>query len=86
MSKGISEGTSDKLQIALEALRSDPKITDEALATHLSLKRPASARFRRLKALETLNAAEKEEHEVSVSVRNAWATTGALPNGSVAKR
>ena len=80
------ESSSDKLQMALEALKSDPKMTDETLAAHLSLKRPASARFWRLKAVELLNTAEKEESEVGVSVRNAWATTGALTNGSVAKR
>ena len=61
-------------------------MTDETLAAYLSLKRPASARFWRLKAVEILNAAEKGESEVGVSVRNAWATTGALTNGSVAKR
>ena len=83
--KGVSESNPDKLQMALEALKADPKMSDEALAGYLSLKRPASARFWRLKAVEILNASEKGESEVTVSVRNAWATTGALANGSVAK-
>jgi hypothetical protein len=81
-----SSTSPDKLQMTIEALRIDPKMSDETLAGYLSLKRPASARFWRLKALEVLNASEKGEEEVGVSVRNAWATTGALANGSVAKR
>ncbi len=81
-----SSNNPDKLQMTIEALRVDPKMSDETLAGYLSLKRPASARFWRLKALEVLNASEKAEEEVGVSVRNAWATTGALANGSVAKR
>lgn len=80
------ESSSDKLQMAVEALKADPKMTDESLATHLSLKRPASARFWRLKAMELLNTVEKAESEIGVPVRNAWATTGALTNGNVAKR
>jgi hypothetical protein len=70
----------------LEALKANPKMSDEALARYLSLKRPASARFWRLKAVEILNVPEQGENEVGVSVRNAWATTGALVNGSIAKR
>jgi len=84
--KGGSDSNPDKLQMALEALKADPKMTDESLASYLSLKRPASARFWRLKALEILNAADKGESELAVSARNAWATTGALTNGIVAKR
>jgi hypothetical protein len=61
-------------------------MSDETLAGYLSLKRPASARFWRLKALEVLNTSEKREEAVGVPVPNAWATTGALANGSVAKR
>jgi hypothetical protein len=61
-------------------------IKDKVLAAYLALKSPTSARFWRLKALETLNAAERGEREVGVSVWNAWATTGALTNGNVAKR
>lgn len=53
-----SEGSPDKLQMTIEALRTNPDMTDEALAEHLSLKRPASARFWRLKAIEILNASD----------------------------
>jgi hypothetical protein len=42
----------------LEALKADPQMSDEALARYLSLKRPASARFWRLKAVEILNVPE----------------------------
>jgi hypothetical protein len=50
------------------------------------LKRPTSTYFWRLKAFEILNIVGKGKNEVEVSVRNAWATTGALANGSIAKR
>lgn len=53
-------GNADKLQMTIEALRTNPVITDEALAEYLSLKRPASARFWRLKAIEILNAPGRE--------------------------
>jgi hypothetical protein len=42
----------DKLQMTMEVLTKQPDMTDEELAEHLSLKRPASARFWRLKAVE----------------------------------
>jgi hypothetical protein len=45
-----SEENIDKLAIALEALRINRHLTDEDLADLLGLKRPASARFWRLKA------------------------------------
>src|SRR5579872_6268793 len=45
-----ADGNPDKLQMTIEALRSNPHITDEELAEYLTLKRPASARFWRLKA------------------------------------
>lgn len=51
-----SEESMDKLEITLSILRDNPAITDEELAPHLNLKRPASARFWRLKALEMLKA------------------------------
>ncbi|HEX6479978.1 MAG TPA: hypothetical protein VF043_14130 [Ktedonobacteraceae bacterium] len=54
------DGNPDKLQMTLEALRANPNITDEALAEYLALKRPASARFWRLKAIEILNAPGRE--------------------------
>ncbi len=56
-----NEGNPDKLQMTIEVLRSNPSMTDEALAEYLSLKRPASARFWRLKAIEILNAPDKEQ-------------------------
>ena len=42
----------DKLQVTMEWLSKQPQMTDEELADHLGLKRPASARFWRLKAME----------------------------------
>src|SRR6202165_3165307 len=54
------EGNPDKLQMTIEALKANPHITDEELAEYLSLKRPASARFWRLKAIEILNAPGRE--------------------------
>jgi DNA-binding transcriptional regulator YhcF (GntR family) len=60
----------DKLQMTIEALKARPDMTDEALAEFLSLKRPASARFWRLKALEILNAPDKETSEVAP--RGSW--------------
>jgi hypothetical protein len=50
----------DKLQMTIEALRANPNMTDDTLASYLSLKRPASARFWRLKAIEILNAPGRE--------------------------
>ena len=44
----------DKLDKTVEALKENPDITDEELATLLDLKRPASARFWRLKAEEMI--------------------------------
>jgi len=44
----------DKLNKTVDALRRDPAITDDQLAQLLDLKRPASARFWRLKAQEVL--------------------------------
>jgi hypothetical protein len=77
----------DKLQVTLEALRANPDLTDEALAACLSLKRPASARFWRLKAIEILNTEkEKDSVELNVPEHNVWATAGTLANGSVAER
>lgn len=45
----------DKLAMSLDALRSKPDITDAELAVILGCKRPASARFWRLKANEALS-------------------------------
>ena len=76
----------DKLQMTIEVLKANPDMTDEALATHLSLKRPASARFWRLKAIEILNSENKEPAELVTPMRNNWATTGVLSNGTGVKR
>ena len=54
------EGNPDKLQMTIEALRANPDMTDEALAEYLSLKRPASARFWRLKAIEILSTSGRD--------------------------
>jgi hypothetical protein len=58
-----NDGNPDKLQMTIEALKANPHMTDEALAKYLSLKRPASARFWRLKAIEILNAPARQERE-----------------------
>lgn len=58
----------DKLQMTIEALRANPRITDEELAEYLTLKRPASARFWRLKAIEILNAPGREQAEPGAAV------------------
>ncbi len=42
--------------MTIEILRANPALSDEMLAEHLSLKRPASALFWRRKALEILNS------------------------------
>ncbi len=46
----------DKLQLTIEALTANPNITDDVLAEYLSLKKPASARYWRLKAMEVLTS------------------------------
>lgn len=51
----VSEGSPDKLQMTIEILRTNPDISDEALAELLALKRPASALFWRRKASEILS-------------------------------
>ena len=72
----------DKLQMTIEALKARPDMTDEALAEFLSLKRPASARFWRLKAIEILNAPGKETSEGAS--HGSW--TGSIANGVSAGR
>lgn len=74
-----TEGNPDKLQMTIEALKANPDITDDALAERLSLKRPASARFWRLKAIEILNANNEQTGKTS-AVRNkeTWATTAGM--------
>ncbi|GAC1436780.1 MAG: hypothetical protein NVSMB54_37450 [Ktedonobacteraceae bacterium] len=83
-----NEGNPDKLQMTIEALRANPDMTDEALAEYLSLKRPASARFWRLKAIEILSSTSKDTGPTSV-VRDPWASTPgvlASANGTGNKR
>jgi len=73
----ISDGNPDKLQMTIEALRAKPDMTDEALAEFLALKRPASARFWRLKAIEILNAPGRDAADVSPVLQSAsWVNNG----------
>ena len=83
-----SEGSPDKLQMTIEALRSNPDMTDEALAEFLSLKRPASARFWRLKAIEILNAPGRDQTGKTPVVRTTgtWSTPAGAANGSNGNR
>lgn len=81
------DGNPDKLQMTIEALKSKPDITDEALAEHLSLKRPASARFWRLKAIEILNALGREQTGPTAVVRpnassSSWSSPLSVGNGT----
>lgn len=74
-----SSGTPDKLQMTIEALKNNPDITDELLAERLSLKRPASARFWRLKAIEILNMSQDDEptgKNPAIRKTESWATAG----------
>jgi len=72
-----ADGNPDKLQMTIEALRAKPDMTDEALATFLALKRPASARFWRLKAIEILNAPGRNAADVSPVLQTAsWVNNG----------
>lgn len=73
-------GSPDKLQMTIEALRANPDMTDEALAEYLSLKRPASARFWRLKAIEILNAPGREQTGPTPAIHTtgSWATPEAI--------
>ncbi len=68
-----AEGNPDKLQMTIEALRANPDMTDEALAEYLSLKRPASARFWRLKAIEILSSTGKDTGPTA-TIRDPWAS------------
>jgi hypothetical protein len=80
------DGNQDKLQMTIEALRAKPDMTDEALAEFLSLKRPASARFWRLKAIEILSTQEKDFGASSTTSASNWANTGTLVNSINTKR
>ncbi len=70
----LNDGNPDKLQMTIEALRANPEITDEALAERLSLKRPASARFWRLKAIEILNSSREQSMSSGMQDTGSWAT------------
>jgi hypothetical protein len=73
------DGNPDKLQMTIESLRANPDITDEALAERLSLKRPASARFWRLKAIEILNTNNEQTRKAQVGQEaEPWATAAGL--------
>jgi hypothetical protein len=80
----IDSSPPDKLQMTIEALRANPNITDEALADYLTLKRPASARFWRLKAIEILNTPGREQADKSAAVGNtgSWAAPAGVVNGN----
>jgi hypothetical protein len=84
----VVDGNPDKLQMTIEALRANPNITDEVLAEYLALKRPASARFWRLKAIEILNAPGREPGGATsgktAALRNtgAWSTPAGAVNGN----
>ena len=78
-----TDSSPDKLQMTIEALKNNPHITDEELAAYLILKRPASARFWRLKAIEILNAPGRGSTGPTpvVSPHDMWTTSGGLSNG-----
>lgn len=69
-----NDSNPDKLQMTIEALRANPDMTDEALAGYLSLKRPASARFWRLKAIEILTMPGRELTGKTPAVQGGWST------------
>jgi hypothetical protein len=83
-------GNPDKLQMTIEALKANPNMTDEALAELLALKRPASARFWRLKAIEILSASDQtlldKTSTTSTLKENSWRSNGELANGAGPKR
>ena len=56
--------------MTIEVLKANPDMTDEALATYLSFKRPASARFWRLKAIEIFKHLKKETSAVNCLPRS----------------
>lgn len=80
----------DKLQMTIEALKANPNMTDESLAELLSLKRPASARFWRLKAIEILSATNQTttgKGDITSTVKDSsWQTSNVLANGAGTKR
>jgi hypothetical protein len=80
-------GNPDKLQMTIEALQKTPGMSDEALADLLSLKRPASARFWRLKAVEILNTSDQGTLDTTSALKDSsWRTNSMLANGAGTKR
>ncbi len=79
-----ADGSPDKLQMTIEALKANPDITDEELAQNLSLKRPASARFWRLKAIEILNS--NREQVGSIPAMQHAGTNWSVPTRVTGKR
>ena len=79
------DGNPDKLQMNIETLKANPNITDEALAEYLALKRPASARFWRLKAIEILNAPGEATSGKTAVLRKAgaWSVPAGAVNGKL---
>jgi len=79
-----TDGSPDKLQMTIEALKNNPHITDEELAEYLILKRPASARFWRLKAIEILNAPGRSATGPTpvVNTNDVWTTSAGITNGN----
>jgi hypothetical protein len=76
--KAGGENMADKLHMTIEALKRQPDMSDEALAEYLSLRRPASARFWRLKAIEIINNQNKELVIPAGSDQTTW--NGHTPN------
>ena len=65
----------EKLERTVTALRGNPELTDEEIVALLQLRRPAAARFWRLKAQEILD----QEHQVTVTPNDRLlATVNAL--------
>jgi hypothetical protein len=85
-----NSGNPDKLQMTIETLKANPNTTDEALAELLSLKRPASARFWRLKAIEILSATDQtildKMNTTTTLKEKSWRSNGELANGAGPKR
>lgn len=65
---GPAKSDQDKLQATIEVLTATPNITDDDLAEQLNLKKPASARYWRLKALEFLARQPDESQPVAATV------------------
>lgn len=61
----IPETRVDALEITFAALKEKPDMTDEELADRLHLKRPASARFWRIKADEILKASSSHPEPIT---------------------